>query len=267
MEQLVYNNYSKENAPKTLPRGKVVRFRAIGSEKRLQTLLMLPNEDYVWDEGANDGAGDMIQIGAIKRLRAEGKPEFYALDLNERQQISWVLFGGNREHMEIYRFLQKCNFNRSNLDRDTQYPPLIEEYDANSAVEEEAKRRELVRVAINAAASMTEKEVRDFYGGDVVSDISALRIRMEDDAKANPSLFSAKKEKNEERDVKDLVKIAEKKGIIKFDSEMNEWVDEDNILIVKCQKGVGHGKYADFAAWVESGDGKDMMDVIIERIS
>jgi len=263
MEQLVYNNYSEENKPKTLPRGKVVRFRSIGSEHRRQTLLMLPTEDYIWDEGK----GDMISIGAIRRLRAGAKPEFYPLNLNEQQQISWVLFGGNREHMEIYRFLQKCNFNKSNLDRDIQSQPLIEEYNTNSAIKEEAERRELVRAAVNAAAGMTEKEVRKFYGGDDVADISALRIRIEDEAEANPSKFSQKAENKEAVDVKEAIKIAEKKGVIKFDQEMNEWSDEDGTLIMKCQKGVTHGKYADFAKWVESGEGKDMMDVIIERIS
>lgn len=260
---LKYNNYSKEFAPKSLAKGQVARFRVIGSEARLQSLLQLPYEDYVWD----DGKQEMIAIGAIKRLKAEGKPEFYLLHLNENQQKCWVLMGGNAEHNEIYRFLQKCNYNKSNPDRNTSNEPLIEEYDANSAVKTQKNERDLKRAAVNAAASMSDKEVRAHYGNDQLTDIDSLRMRLEDEAFKNPTKFTEKKESKLDIDIKELVRMAEEKKIIVFDQELNQWTDSEDNLLLKCGKGVGRGKYVDFAKWIESGDGKDMMDIIIEGIS
>jgi len=263
MADLKYNNYSKENAPKSLKKGEIVRFRVIGSEERLQSLLQLPYEDFIWD----DGHGEMIPIGAIKRLRAEGKPEFYFIHLNEIQQKCWVLQGGKREDNEIYRFLQKCNFNKSNPDRDDAMPAIIEEYDSDSAVRREKEKRDLRRAAINAAANMSDAEVREYYGGDQRSAIDSLRIRIEDEAEKYPSRFAAKKEERKNFDIKQLVRDAEDKRIIIHDPELNQWIDQDSNMILQCGKGIGRGKYADFVKWVESGEGKDMMEVIIEKLS
>lgn len=266
MGQLIYNNYSKEFAPKSLKKGEVARFRAIGSDKMLQTLLQLPYEDYIEDHET----GMMISIGCVKRLRAEGKPEFYFLHLNEIQQKCWVLLGGNKEHNEIYKFLQRCNFNRSNKFRDDALAPLIEEYDTSSEVRIKKEKLDQELAALVTARDMTDNEVRDHFGGDTVSDIDSLRIRLSDSAKKSPNVFVAEKEAKKELsndDIKSLTQKAAGKNIIKFDSEMNEWYDMDGNLLVRCEKGVGHGKWADFATWVESGDGKDMMDTIIEKLS
>jgi hypothetical protein len=264
MGQLIYNNYSSEFKPKSLKKGEVARFRVIGSESQVQTLLQLPYEDYIMDEGT----GEMIQIGAIKRLRAEGKPEFYFIHLNEIQQRCWVLQGGKKEDNEIYRFLQRCNFNKSNENRDDANEPIIEEFDSNSAIKKKKARRDAIRAAVNIAAEMTDKEVRDYYGGDVTTDIDALRLRVEEEAETVPSKFIIKKAKDEVVDLRAKIEEADKKGgIINFDQELNEWSDADGNLLMKCEKRICHGKSVDFVKWVESGEGKDMMDVILEKLS
>lgn len=263
MEQLKYNDYSDKSRPKTLKPGQCVKFRVIGSESRLQSLLQLSNEDYIWDEGKEE----MIPIAAIKKLKAEGKPELYNLDLNEVQQKCWVLFGGNRADMEIYRFLQKCNFNKSNKERESSHDPIIEEFDRSSAIAIEKQKMDTERAAVNTAADMTEAEVRKYFSDDI-SAIDTLRIRIEKEAAKSPHKFTSKKESKKDVDIKSLIQEAEKKGFISYDQETKEWLDEDKVSILKCGTVVGvNGKYIDFVRWVESGEGKDMVDVITEKLS
>jgi hypothetical protein len=263
MAELIYNNYSEGNQPKVLKPGQVARFRVLGSEKRLQTDLHLPYEDYVWDEGHQN----MISIGAIKRLKAEGKPEFYLIHLNENQQKCWTLLGSRKADREIYRFLQKANFNKSNQSRDDENEALIEEYDSTSLIKRKKKNMDKKRAAVNAAAAMSEKEVRDYYGGNQLADIDGLRIDIEKEAKESPEKFTQKVDSKEEIDIKSYVQKAVGKNIIKHDAEMNQWLDSDGNVLLNCSKGIGSGKYVDFVNWVESGEGKDMMDIILEKLS
>jgi hypothetical protein len=183
--KLQYNNYPENLRPKTLKRGEVKRFRVVGSDKARPELLILPNEDFIEDPDT----GEYFNIAAIKNVNAAGT-NFLSIHIPQQIQDNIVLFGDKREDREIYKFWQRCNYNLSNPYRDqskrTAY--FIEEIDENSDIKKEAKKRRLQKAAVDSVYEMTEKEIRSFLK-DTKTDVDILRVKLEDKARENPSLF------------------------------------------------------------------------------
>lgn len=197
--------------------------------------LQIPSTDIIYDKGKED----FVPIAAIERTDLDGNPIYINIVFSASNAGYLFLDGTNAVHQKIYQYIEICNYNESNPDRNQDFETFFSRIDAQKEAKTERNIRKLIVKAVNLAVEMDDlkaKEVAMALGIDGES-IDEIRNALEDYAGDNPEEFLEVAERAS-LEYESLIKEAIKKGIINnnLNSQTFEWA-ETKKEILKYKKG------------------------------
>ncbi len=181
----------------------------------MPSALQIRATDTILDKGT----GEFVNIAAIERTDLDGNAIFINIIFNASNMGYLFLNGNNPLHQKIYQYVELCNYNESNPDRNANdYEALFARIDAQKEAKTERNLRKLIVKAVNLALDLDDKRAREValaLGIDAESN-DELRNELEDYAGDYPEEFLEVVERASlvnETALKDAVK----KNIIKND--------------------------------------------------
>jgi hypothetical protein len=197
----------------------------------------VPPTDEIYDPIKEEYAS----IGAVRSVDADGTHRFHEIYFFGNQGGHLILNGGIAADQEIHSYLQLCNYNGSNPDRDVSKEIIFEVVDEAVKADKEVKKRSKKREALNIAADLSEDEIRNIVaalGQDDTDKISVLRNKMEELADVDPENFLGLIS-NKQLTMKAALNRAVSKGVIIFDAEQSKftWPNGEVILVVSRTTG------------------------------
>lgn len=225
--------------------------------------LQIPSTDIIYDKGKQD----FVPIAAIERTDLEGNPIFINIVFTASNAGYLFLKGNNAVHQKIYQYIEICNFNESNPDRNPEFETFFSRIDAQKEAKTERSLRKIIVKAVNLALNMDDakaKEVAMALGIDGDS-IEEIRNELEDYAGDNPEEFMEVAERAS-LEVETLIKEAIKRGIINnnLNSQVFEWA-ETKKEILKYKKGPSKNYIKELADYLQENN-PDELNAIKTRI-
>jgi DNA-dependent RNA polymerase auxiliary subunit epsilon len=196
----------------------------------MPSALQIRPVDTILDKGT----GEFVNIAAIERTDIDGNPTFISIVFNASNMGYLFLNGNNPVHQKIYQFIELCNNNESNPDRNAaDHEGLFTRVDAKKEAIQERGLRKLIVKAVNLALELDDKRAREValaLGIDAESN-EELRNELEDYAGDYPEEFLEVVERASlanETALKDAVK----NNIIKNDVNAScfKWVETGKVL-------------------------------------
>ena len=211
--------------------------------------LQIPSTDIIYDKDK----GDFVTIAAIERQDQEGNAIFLNIVFSAANIGHLFLSGSNPTHQKIYQFLEICNYNESNKNRNEDAEVFFKRIDSKKDAIEERTIRRLIVKAANMALELDDKRVREValaLGIDAES-IEEIRNYVEDFAESDPEEFIAIVERAS-LEKESTLKEAVKQGIIRnnVNSQMFEWVDTAK-EIMKYKKSPNKNYFKELADYLE----------------
>jgi DNA-dependent RNA polymerase auxiliary subunit epsilon len=195
----------------------------------MPSALQIPSTDIIFDKGKDD----FVPIAAIERTDLEGNPVYINIVFNSTNLGYLFLNGSNAVHQKIYQFIEVCNYNESNPDRNPEFEAFFARVDAVKEAKNERNLRKLIVKAVNLALDLDDIKAREValaLGIDAESN-EELRNELEDYAGDYPEEFLEVVERASlanETALKDAVK----KNIIKNDVNAScfKWVETGKVI-------------------------------------
>jgi len=220
------------------------------------------------DSVLNKETGNFIDIAAIERVDIDGTPSFISIAFSASNMGYLFLNGNNPVHQKIYQYLELCNYNSSNPDRNSDtHEDIFHRVDAQKEAKVERSLRKLIVKAVNMALEMDDskaKEVAMALGIDGES-TEEIRNALEDYAEENPEEFMEVTERAS-LEYESLIKEAIKKGIINnnINSQTFEWA-ETKKEILKYKKSPGKNYIKELADYLQENN-PDELNAIKTRL-
>ena len=229
----------------------------------MPSALQIRPVDNIFDKGKED----FVPIAAIERTDLDGNPTFISIVFNATNMGYLFLNGNNPVHQKIYQFVELCNANASNPDRNEEIEAEFYRVDAQKEAKVERSLRKLIVKAVNMALEMDDskaKEVAMALGIDGES-TEEIRNALEDYAEENPEEFMEVAERAS-LEYESLIKEAIKKGIINnnINSQTFEWA-ETKKEILKYKKGPGKNYIKELADYLQENN-PDELNAIKTRL-
>lgn len=191
--------------------------------------LQIPSTDIIYDKGKED----FVPIAAIERTDLDGNPIYINIVFTATNLGYLFLNGSNAVHQKIYQYIEICNYNESNPDRNQEFETFFSRIDAVKEAKTERNLRKLIVKAVNLALDLDDVKAREValaLGIDAES-TEELRNELEDYAGDNPEEFLEVVERASlanETALKDAVK----KNIIKNDVNAScfKWVETGKVI-------------------------------------
>lgn len=236
MKASEYNLFSEKMVRKLGARERATyRLHNVRNDPDNPGRLLVPSAELIrsTDEIIDQGTGEFVRIAAIERANADGTPEFISIVFSAQNLGYLFLDGGNPVHQRIYQFLELCNENSSNPNRNQDVPAIFYRVDAQKEAKSERNLRKLIVKAINLALELDDTKAREValaLGIDAESN-EELRNELEDYAGDYPEEFLEVVERASlanETALKDAVK----KNIIKNDVNAScfKWVETGKVI-------------------------------------
>jgi len=218
--------------------------------------FQIPSTDIIYDKKK----GDFVAIAAIERIDLEGNPVYANIVFSSANIGYLFLNGSNALHQKIYQFIELCNFNESNKDRNTESEAFFYRVDNKKDAMEERALRKLIVKAVNSALELDDvkaKEAAMAVGIDAET-IEEIRNLLEDYAEQNPEEFLEIIERASLAN-ETLLKDAVKAGFIKnnVNSSQFEWT-ETGKEIYKYKKAPNKNYYKELADYLESENPEEL---------
>lgn len=225
--------------------------------------LQIPSTDIIYDKGKED----FVPIAAIERTDLDGNPVFINIVFSSNNAGYLFLDGSNAVHQKIYQYIEICNFNESNPDRNQDFEVFFSRIDAQKEAKVERNIRKLIVKAVNTAVEMDDikaKEVAMALGIDGET-IDEIRNALEDYAGDNPEEFLEVADRAS-LEFESMIKEAIKKGIINnnLNSQTFEWA-ETKKEILKYKKGPGKNYIKELADFLQENN-PDELNAIKTRL-
>lgn len=223
----------------------------------------IPSTDIIFDKEK----GEFVTIGAIERQDNEGNAIFLNIVFNAGNMGYIFLNGSNPVHQKIYQYLDICNFNESNKNRNTEVEAVFYRVDNEKDAKEERQLRKMIAKAVTIAIELDDDKARSVamaFGIDAES-IEEIRNLLEDFAEMNPEEFLEVLERATlENETK--LKEAVKKGIIKnnLNAQAFEWTDTGK-EIMKYKKAPNKNYFKELADYLEENN-PDELNAIKSRL-
>lgn len=192
----------------------------------------VPPVDTIFDEEK----GEYVDIAAVRAVDGQGNHTFHDIFFYSNMAGHIMLTGGRAVDQEIHSFLSLCDYNASKQNRDTSKEAIFELVDETATAEKESRTRNLRREALNAAADLSQEDVKTYaaaLGHDDTKSVSVLRNTLEEMADSDPKSF-LDLINNKQAVVTATVNRAVKKGVVVFNQEQSrfEWPNKEVILVV-----------------------------------
>jgi hypothetical protein len=225
--------------------------------------LQIPSTDVIFDKDKND----FITIAAIERQDNEGNPVFINIVFSSSNIGHLFLVGSNPVHQKIYQYLEICNYNDSNPNRNQDAEVFFRRLDAQKEAKQERLNRRLIVRASNMALELDDKRVKEValaLGIDAES-LEEIRNYVEDYAENDPEEFIQVVERSS-LEKESILKEAVKQGIIRnnVNSQVFEWVDTAK-EIMKYKKAPNKNYFKELADYLEETN-PDELNAIKSRL-
>jgi DNA-dependent RNA polymerase auxiliary subunit epsilon len=195
----------------------------------MPSALQIRSTDTILDKGT----GEFVHIAAIERTDLDGNPIFVNIVFNATNMGYLFLNGNNPIHQKIYQFIELCNANSSNQDRNDEIEAEFYRVDAQKEAKTERNLRKLIVKAVNLALDLDDKKAREvaLALGIDADTTDELRNELEDYAGDYPEEFLQVVDRASlanETTLKDAVK----KNIIKNDVNAScfKWVETGKVI-------------------------------------
>ena len=224
----------------------------------------IPSTDVIYDKTK----GDFITIAAIDRVDNDGNPIFLNIVFTASNLGYLFLSGSNPVHQKIYQFIELCNFNSSNKDRnDADNEAVFYRVDNKKEAIEERTLRKLIVKAVNTALELDDKRAREVamaLGIDAET-IEEIRNQLEDFSEENPEEFMDIVERAS-LSLETMIKEAIKKGVIKNDvnAQVFAWAETGKELM-KYKKAPNKNYIKELADYLEE-NAPDELEAIKNRL-
>jgi hypothetical protein len=225
----------------------------------MPSALQIPSTDVIYDKGKKD----FVTIAAIERTDNDGNAVFLNIVFTSSNFGYLFLDGKNAVHQKIYQFLELCNYNDSNPNKNGEAEVHFHRVDTKKEAIQERSVRKLIVKAVNLAIEMEEKkamEVAMALGIDAES-MEEVRNLLEDYAEENPSEFLEVAERATV-EIESLLKEAIKKGIIlnNLNSQVFEWA-ETHKEIYKYKKSPNQNYVKELADYLEENNPDELIAI------
>jgi hypothetical protein len=230
----------------------------------MPSAYQIPPTDVVYDKTK----GDFVTIAAIERIDNEGNPVFLNIVFTAANLGYLFLNGSNPVHQKIYQFVELCNYNSSNKDRnDIDNEAIFYRVDNKKEAIEERSLRKLIVKAVNTALELDDKKAKEVamaLGIDAET-IEEIRNQLEDFSEENPEEFMDIVERAS-LSLETMIKEAIKKGVIKNDvnAQVFSW-SETGKELMKYKKAPNKNYIKDLADYLEE-NAPDELEAIKNRL-
>jgi hypothetical protein len=267
MEAKNYNNYP-EGTVKKLGRNQTVTYRILNIKPDednpgsfvMPFIVNVPSTDAIYDEKSEE----WYDIAYITQVKAGGEAVLGDISFEKSNAGTLTLKGSNARDQKIYEYLELCNYNVSNPNRDTSKMSLFKKIDSTADAENKRQMRRVHIDALNKAADMTDDEARFIaasLGFSMKTKIQELRNKIEEYAEDNPQEFLAVFEQQTNR-TEALVREAVDLGIVTHNHRSGKFVwTESEEEIYKYSKKPGVQAYLMFAEYLQMEDANQLLAI------
>lgn len=246
--------------PRQLKRGEKVEYELINIQKdaldKTGQKLGIPfiygigNEDRVYvsiekqhRKGEYDGIeGVYVDIAFIEKEHRNGEYTMGNIHFRKENAGAIIIKGGSAVEQAKFEFMEMCNWNASNPNRDTSVKAVFQRVDYKERAQARRKERNLQNEAFNKAKSMGLNELNRMavaMGYMSEMDEDSIRDKVEDYAFANPERFLNMTENTDTLIQYNAVQ-AKKEGLISVDMQKRKifnsngqtlytWMPESNV--------------------------------------
>ena len=210
--------------------------------------------------------GQYKDIAAIKSIDAEGS--VILADIWFQRDDGWEIRLDPKkiEQREIIEYMELCNYNESNPNRDQGVTPIFYLYDQVKEAKEKVDKDRLLTKAKMKAYEWSDAELKTFalsrgMNGD--QDPEILRDIAASVAEADPAGFLGISIESE--DTKAIVEQARTAGIVKFDEGTKDWCWNDTGASIFKITGQSRWAVKNFADWLD-GEGAAVLVTIKSKL-
>ena len=163
----------------------------------------------------NNGEQEVVDIAFIESFRQGGEPVFGKIQFRKAQAGAIILSGDKASDLKQYEYMERCNFNESNPNRNKSVIPVFKRRNYQEELKKDRIRRKDLRDALNMVEEMTDVELRKFAVALKVTgeDDDEIRTKIEQWAEKNPEKFLAMTE-NRDLSIMSILDVAKKKKMI-----------------------------------------------------
>lgn len=270
MKAVDFNLFSEKMVRKLGPKERATyRLHNVRNDPDNPGRLLVPSAELIrsTDEILDQGTGEFVKIAAIERTNKDGDAEFISIVFNAQNLGYLFLDGGNPVHQRIYQFVELCNENSSNPNRNEEVKPIFYRVEPKKEAKLERSIRKVIAKAVNLALELDDIKAREValaVGIEAESD-EELRNELEDYAGENPEEFLEIVERASlanETALKDAVK----KNIIKNDVNAScfKWVETGKVIFTYT-KGKDKNYFKELADHLIETN-QDELDAIKSRL-
>ena len=218
--------------------------------------VQIPSTDVIYDNHKED----YITIGCIERVKSDGDPVLAPIVFTGQNMGYIFLNGNNALHQKMYQFLEICNFNASNPERNQEIDAIFVRIDAKADAKNERNVRRQIIDAVNLALSLDDekaKEIANALGIEAAS-IEEIRNKLEDYASDEPQEFTKVAERAS-LGTESLLREAVKQGFIRnnINASMFEWA-ETGKEIFKYKKVANKNYFKELAEYLEASNPNEL---------
>lgn len=265
-----YNQYSAQYVKKLKPNERAV-YRILNVKEDpdnygkyiIPSALQIPSTDMIYDKIKDD----FIPIACIERTKNDGDPDFANIVFMSQTMGYIFLNGNNSLHQKMYQYMELCNYNGSNKERNTQEDVLFQRIDAKKDAMEEREMRRKIFDAVSKALLLDDKQANDvanslgFRGGSM----EEVRNYLEDYATDNPEEFLTLVDRAS-LSTESMLREAVKAGFIRnnINASKFEWSDTKT-EIFKYKKAPNKNYFKELAEHLEENN-PDVLEAISTRL-
>jgi hypothetical protein len=222
----------------------------------MPSAYQIPSTDIVYDKVK----GEFVTIGAIERQDTEGRAVFLNIVFTSANMGYLFLSGSNPIHQKIYQYLELCNFNESNKDRNPENEAIFYRVDNKKEAMEERQMRKLIVKAVNTALDLDDKKAKEValaLGIDAES-LEEIRNMLEDYAGDEPEEFLLVVDRTS-LESESVLKEAIKQNIIKNNVQESAfmWVETEK-EIYKYKKAANKNYVKELAEYLEENNPNEL---------
>ena len=255
-----WNKTSKKIAPFKAP----VFYELVGlkinpmrkDEKVLELPFMsgVPSKDRIVEMDKEEV--NVVDIAFIESFQAGGVPKFGTIIFYKASGGVMMLNPTRAKDVKLYDYMERCNHNQSNPDRDQKVPAIFRRIDKSQELKDKRAERQFLKDALIAVDDLSQTELtRLAIGLNITgSDVDDIRIKIEDFAEAKPKELLAMLE-NKDTEIMRRAEDAKKAKIISIDTQARhiKSASEGTLYSWPPQKNADWRK--EFVKFVKSEDG------------
>ncbi len=264
MENVKYNDLKKR--PPALKPGQRVVYELVNirdnpmaygrQEPEFPFMLGIPYRDRIIEQ---DGERTEVKdIAYIVGYKAGNKPIFGRINFTKANAGAVVVNGSNANDQKLYEYLELCNFNQSNPNRNPSIPALFKRRNYAEELKKKSDLRKDLKSALDYIEKMSAVEMRKFALGLNVSgeDDEEIRMKVEDWAEKNPRKFLAMTE-NQDLVIMEVAEAARKAKLITIDNQGRRILNQSGSTITTWPPEVGADWKQKFVGYVKTQEGQE----------